>query len=49
MGDLVQGIICFCNTIHDKDCYIIFGISYIFRVIGMQKIEGKSRYSRYII
>ena len=41
MGDLVKDIICFCNTIHDKDCYIIFGISDDFRVIGMKKNRRK--------
>ena len=33
--DLAKDIICFCNTVHDRDCYLIFGVNDYFEVIGV--------------
>ncbi|WP_395978548.1 helix-turn-helix domain-containing protein [Christensenella sp. MSJ-20] len=37
MVDLLKDIICFANTVHDENCYIIFGISDSLQILGMQK------------
>ncbi len=34
--DLVKDIICFANTVHDEDCYLIFGITDELKVLGVQ-------------
>jgi len=39
--DIVKDIICFANTVHDEDCYLIFGISDDFELTGMQKERKK--------
>lgn len=39
--DLVKDIICFSNTPHDKDCYILFGIGNEYKVLGMKKSRKK--------
>lgn len=39
-SDLIKDIVCFTNTTHDRDCYLIYGISDDFKVIG---IEDSSR------
>lgn len=39
--DLMKDIICFSNTPHDQDCYIIFGISNDCNVLGMKKDRKK--------
>lgn len=36
-SDLVKDIICFANTIHDKDCFLIFGVNDDLKVCGMEK------------
>ncbi len=38
--ELLKDIICFANTIHDDDCYIIFGITDNLKIKGMR---GKRR------
>ena len=35
-GELLKDIICFANIVHDKDCYLIFGISDSLKVTGMK-------------
>ena len=40
-GDLVKDIVCFANTVHDKDCYLIFGISDSLEITGMKKERRK--------
>ena len=39
--DLVKDIICFANTVHDKDCFLIFGISDDYQIVGMTKPRRK--------
>ena len=39
--DLMKDIICFSNTVHDKDCYIIFGVADDLTVTGMEKPRKK--------
>ena len=33
--DLLKDIICFANTVHDEDCFIIFGIADDLSITGM--------------
>lgn len=33
--ELIKDIVCFANTIHDEDCYLIFGITDDFKVLGL--------------
>lgn len=35
MPNLIKDIICFTNTVHDKDCYIIFGVNNSSDIVGM--------------
>lgn len=39
--DLLKDIICFANTVHSKDCYIIFGVADDLTVTGMRKDRRK--------
>lgn len=39
--DLIKDIICFANTVHDKDCYLVFGISDDYQIVGMAKPRRK--------
>lgn len=39
--EVVKDIICFSNTIHDKDCYLIYGISNDYEITGMKKERKK--------
>ncbi|MBU0279137.1 MULTISPECIES: ATP-binding protein [unclassified Gemella] len=41
--DLIKDIICFTNTVHDKDSYIFFGISDEFKVIGIKPEERRKQ------
>lgn len=41
--DLIKDIICFANTVHDKDSYIFFGISDDFKVIGIKPEERRKQ------
>jgi len=41
MEDLIKDIICFANTAHDEDCYLIFGIADNLSVTGMVKNRRK--------
>lgn len=41
MSTLVKDIICFANTVHDENCYIIFGVSDDLHVTGMKGIRRK--------
>ena len=37
MSDLLKDIICFANTVHDENCYLVFGVSNDLEVVGMKK------------
>ncbi|ATO51720.1 ATP-binding protein [Brevibacillus laterosporus] len=39
---LLHDILCFVNTVHDKDCYIIIGVSDTGEVIGVKE-EGRMK------
>lgn len=41
IADLLKDIICFANTVHSKDCYIIFGVANDLTVTGMSKARRK--------
>lgn len=41
MPSLIKDIICFANTVHDEDCYLIFGVSDNLEITGMQKDRRK--------
>ena len=41
IADLLKDIICFANTVHDENCYIIFGISDDLTATGMKKPRRK--------
>lgn len=41
--DLVKDIICFANTIHDDNCYIIFGVTDSFEVVGISSENRKNQ------
>ena len=36
MDNLIKDIICFANTAHDEDCYIIFGVTDELQIVGMK-------------
>ena len=40
-AELIKDIICFANTVHDEDCYIIMGVSDDYEVVGMEKPRRK--------
>lgn len=37
MSELIKDIICFANTVHSENCYLIFGVNNDCEVVGMQK------------
>lgn len=39
--DLIKDIICFANTVHDENCYLIFGIADDLSVTGMNEMRRK--------
>lgn len=41
IADLIKDIICFANTVHDENCYLIFGVSDDLSVTGMKKARRK--------
>jgi hypothetical protein len=41
MHELIKDIICFANTVHDEDCYLIFGVSDDLKLTGMQQSRKK--------
>lgn len=41
MPSLIKDIICFANTVHDENCYIIFGISDDLQFTGMKETRRK--------
>lgn len=41
IADLIKDIICFANTVHDENCYLIFGVADDLNVTGMQKPRRK--------
>lgn len=41
ISDLLKDIICFTNTVHDKDCYIFFGVNNSLKIVGMTKSRRK--------
>ncbi len=41
MPTLVKDIICFVNTVHDENCYIIFGVSDDLQPTGMKETRRK--------
>lgn len=40
-SDLIKDIVCFANTVHDEDCYLIFGVSNDLVLTGMKKARMK--------
>lgn len=34
-GELVKDIICFANTVHNMDCYLIIGVSDSYQIVGV--------------
>ena len=41
MPSLIKDIICFANTVHDENCYIIFGIADDLQITGMKEARRK--------
>jgi len=41
MKELVKDIVCFANTAHNRDCYLIIGVSDDRRIVGMTKPRRK--------
>ena len=41
MEDLIKDIICFANTVHDRDCFLIIGVNDDLKVCGMKKDRKK--------
>lgn len=41
MPSLIKDIICFANTVHDENCYIIFGVSDDLQIVGMKEQRRK--------
>lgn len=41
INELIKDIICFANTVHDEDCYLIFGVDDNRNNIGMSKPRRK--------
>ena len=39
--DVIKDIICFANTVHNKKCYIIFGMTDDLKIIGVKEEERK--------
>ena len=39
--DLIKDIVCFTNTVHDKDSYIIFGVNDSQQIVGMKQPRRK--------
>lgn len=44
MPALIKDIICFVNTVHSENCYLIFGISDDCRVVGMKQSRCELAY-----
>ncbi|MBW7632585.1 ATP-binding protein [Bacillus licheniformis] len=42
-GKLVHDILCFANTFHDHDCYIIVGVSDLGEIKGLEEHEKKKQ------
>lgn len=41
MADLIKDIVCFANTVHDENCYLIFGVADNLDLTGMRKPRKK--------
>ena len=41
MSELIKDIICLANTVHDENCYIIFGVSDELKLTGMKQSRRK--------
>lgn len=42
--ELAKDIICFCNTVHDKDCYIVFGVDdKDFEIVGVAESNRRKQ------
>ena len=41
IADLIKDIVCFANTVHDENCYLIFGVADNLEIKGMQKLRKK--------
>lgn len=41
ISELIKDIVCFANTVHDENCYLIFGISDDYEIVGMTKQRRK--------
>ena len=39
--ELIKDIICFANTVHDENCYLIFGVSDDLQIVGMKEKRRK--------
>ena len=39
--DLIKDIICFSNTVHDENCYLVFGIADDGSIMGMSSARRK--------
>ncbi|MBO7147270.1 MAG: ATP-binding protein, partial [Lentisphaeria bacterium] len=40
-ADLIKDIICFANSIHKRDCYLIFGVNDTYNITGMEQKRWK--------
>ena len=40
-AELVKDIICFANTVHNMDCYLIIGVSDSYKVVGVSDDRRK--------
>ena len=39
--DLIKDILCFANTVHNNNCYLIFGVNDDLKIVGMTKTRRK--------
>ena len=43
--DLIKDIICFANTVHDEDCYLIIGVTDNLKVLGISNNDRRRKLS----
>jgi hypothetical protein len=41
MAALLKDIMCFTNTVHDRDCYIVFGVNDALEIVGMKALRRR--------
>ncbi len=41
IADLIKDVICFANTVHDENCYLIFGVADDLEITGMKMSRRK--------